>query len=129
MTPEEERNLAAAKRWTELYNSKADEFVHECNAPDYEGRTFPRGITVSGIENLGEAYKYVQEVIPDRRHLVRRIMAGGDSVAIEMNYRGTVAKETEGWPPVANCRDVTVTAGPDRSLCGRRYISYACGTG
>ena len=100
MTPEEERNLAAAKRWTELYNSKADEFVHECNAPDYEFRAFPGGITASGIENLGKAYKNVQEAIPDRRMLVRRIMAGGDSVAIEMNYRGTVAKETEGWPPV-----------------------------
>ncbi len=57
MTPEEERNLAAAKRWTELYNSKADEWVHECNAPDYEMRTFPDGRTFSGIENLGEGYK------------------------------------------------------------------------
>ncbi len=100
MTPEEERNLAAAKRWTELYNSKADEWVHECNAPDYEARTFPGEITLSGIENLGAAYKNLQKIIPDRRQLVRRIMAGGDSVAIEMNYRGTVAKETEGMPPV-----------------------------
>ncbi len=100
MTPEEERNLAAAKRWTELYNSKADEFIHECIAPDYEFRAFPDGRTLSGIENLGKAYKNVQEAIPDRRLLMRRIMAGGDSVAIEMNYRGTVAKETEGLPPV-----------------------------
>jgi len=100
MTPEEERNMAAAKRWTELYNRKVDEWVDECNAPEYELRTFPSGGTNSGIESLRSAYNYLREAIPDRRQLVRRVMVGGDSVAIEMNYKGTVAIETEGLPPV-----------------------------
>jgi len=73
MTPEEERNMAAAKRWTELYNRKVDEWVDECNAPEYELRTFPSGGTNSGIESLRSAYNYLREAIPDRRQLVRRV--------------------------------------------------------
>lgn len=100
MREEEEKNLAATKRLVELYNQKADELVDLFISPDFERKDFRSGRSLRGIDNFRRSYREFQEIVPDRRMMIRRIMAGDDSVAVEVHCKGTVAKQTEGMPPV-----------------------------
>jgi ketosteroid isomerase-like protein len=79
MTAEEQRNLAVAKRYEDLYNTDAERFVHECYTPDCE----VNGGMIRGYEQFVQIEKNVLRAAPKRKMRVDRTYATGNVVIVE----------------------------------------------
>ena len=79
MTPEEQRNLAVAKRYEDLYNTDVERFVHECYTPDC---VVNDGL-IRGYEQFVQIEKNVLRAAPKRKMRVDRTYATGNAVIVE----------------------------------------------
>ena len=82
MTTEEQRNLAVAKQYEELYNTDVERFVHECYTPDYTVYAMGGG-TYGGYERFVQIEKSVLRAAPRRKMRVDRTHAVGNVVVVE----------------------------------------------
>ncbi len=79
MTPEEQRNLAVAKQYEELYNTDVERFVYECYTPDC---VVNDGL-IRGYEQFVQIEKNVLRAAPKRKMRVDRTYATGNVVIVE----------------------------------------------
>ncbi len=66
MSKEEERHLAAAQRWVDLYNNQPADYVDAWCAPEYGNRFFPTTggwSEVQSLEALRETARHVPTVV------------------------------------------------------------------
>jgi hypothetical protein len=82
MTAEEQRNLAVAKQYEELYNTDIERFVRECYTPDCDVYAMGGG-TIRGHEQFVQIEQSVLRAAPQRRMRVDRTHAVGDVVVVE----------------------------------------------
>ena len=82
MTAEEQRNLALAKQYEELYNTDVERFVRECYAPDYTVYAMG-GASYGGYERFVEIEQSVLRAAPQRKMRVERLHAAGEVVVVE----------------------------------------------
>jgi hypothetical protein len=84
MTTVEDRNCERTKRWESLWNDDAMGMVDECYAPNCEVRDMIRGFTLNGREELRAVEKQILAADDTRRMKVTKMVASGDTVAVEM---------------------------------------------
>lgn len=83
MTAEEQRNLAVAARYIELYNTDIDRFVPECYAIDCEVYAMGGGV-IRGHEQFLRVEKSVLRAAPKRRMRLDFSHAVGNVVILEV---------------------------------------------
>lgn len=92
---EAERNCELTRRLVDLYNTGTADWVDACHHPQsqwYEmpTATFPHGRS-GGRDDLRAAAEHAIGLVPDRKMTIRRLVAGGDQVALELDWAGTLA--------------------------------------
>lgn len=90
-----ERNEAAARRCIELFNKRGLEWVETCYAPNAEWIELPQPATPSGRHGdrayLGQVARRILALFPDRQLEILNLVAQGDQVVLELDWRGTAA--------------------------------------
>jgi len=81
----EERNLERSKHWEWTWNNDVMRMVDECYALDCEVRDMIRGLAFHGREALREVEKQIMAADATRRMAITKMVASGDTVAIEMD--------------------------------------------
>ena len=84
MTEVEERNRELAMRWQDAWNDDAMRMVDECYAEDCEVWDMVRGQCLRGREELRVVEQRILAVDSSRRMKVTKLVASGDTVAVEM---------------------------------------------
>ena len=83
MTSIEARNIERVKHWEWTWNNDVMRMVDECYAPDCEVTDMLRGRTFRGREELRLIEQQMVAVDLTRRMTITRMVASGDTVAIE----------------------------------------------
>jgi predicted ester cyclase len=100
VTPEEERNLEAAKKWTLLYNTDPERCCDETLADDVETHVLSRKVHSAGSrESYRAAVRANLAALPDRKQRVIALAASGDKVFVEMFWEGTSSGAQERFGP------------------------------
>jgi cyclopropane fatty-acyl-phospholipid synthase-like methyltransferase/ketosteroid isomerase-like protein len=84
----EATNLAAVKKWAELFNTDPQRMIDECYAPDADILA-PEELHITDAETFHEMEKAALEAMPDRKSEIRHTFALGDTVVIEGLMTGT----------------------------------------
>jgi len=83
MTELEQRNLATAERYIDLYNNDIERFVPECHTPDC--RVHVMGLSViEGHAQFLEVERTVLRAAPRRSMRLEHAHVSGDCVALEV---------------------------------------------
>lgn len=85
MTPTEARNLERCRHWEWTWNNDVMRMVDECYAVNCEVSDMFRGRTFHGREELRAIEKQMIAADPTRRMRVTKMVASGDTVALEMD--------------------------------------------
>ena len=85
MTDQEKRNLTAVDRWIDTYNHAVDKMVDEVYAADCDVHNVFAGWVLHGREELRAIEHKIQGQIPDRRMELKKAVASGDTVAVEVD--------------------------------------------
>ena len=85
MGAREERNLERARHWEWTWNNDVMRMVDECYAENCEVSDMPRGRTFHGRAELRLIEEQMEEVDASRRLKVTKMVASGDTVALEMD--------------------------------------------
>ena len=85
MPPTEERNLARVRHWEWTWNNAVMRMVDECYAVNCEVKDMFRGRTFNGREGLREIEEQMIAVDDSRQMRITKMVASGDTVAIEMD--------------------------------------------
>ncbi len=88
MTPEEERNVALVEKWAATWNDAVDLMIDECYAPDCVVEDMGGGHVFHGREGLREIEHQMLAAAPDRKMVVNRMLASGDTVVVECDVIG-----------------------------------------
>jgi len=109
MTPNEERNSAAAEGWNEAWNVDIDRMTDDYYAPDCEVLLVSSGETLHGRDEL-RLFEYgLARTFPQRSLRITNKVAAGDTVVVELERQGWGA---DGKPSVSrSC--VVLTFGAD----------------
>jgi hypothetical protein len=83
MTDIERRNIERVKHWEHTWNTKVDRMVDECYAPNCEVINMMTGYTMHGREELRAIEHAMLKFDGTRRMEITRMVASGDTVAIE----------------------------------------------
>ncbi len=83
MNPAEQRNLATAHRYIELYNNDIERFVSECYTADCRVIASGAGV-IEGSEAFLEVERTVLKAAPKRRMRLDHEHVTGDTVAMEI---------------------------------------------
>jgi len=91
-----QQNEAAARRCIDLFNKKQIKpWVEACYAENAEWIELPRPTTPNGQRGnrdfLRKATERVLEFIPDRQIEILNLIAQGDQVVLELDWRGITA--------------------------------------
>jgi ketosteroid isomerase-like protein len=90
-----EQNEAAARRCIELFNKRTMEWVETCYAQNAEWIELPLPATPSGQHGdrafLSQAAQRLLSLFPDRQMEILNLVAQGDQVVLELDWRGTAA--------------------------------------
>ena len=85
MGAREERNTERARHWQWTWNNDVMRMVDECYAEHCEVSDMLRGRTFHGREELRLIEEQIEGVDASRRMEVTKMVASGDTVALEMN--------------------------------------------
>ena len=85
MGAREERNLERARHWEWTWNNDVMRMVDECYAEDCEVTDMLRGRTFHGRAELRLIEQQGVDADASRRMEVTKMVASGDTVALEMN--------------------------------------------
>ena len=89
------QNEAAARRCIELFNRGTSEWVETCYAPNVEWTELPLPATPSGQHGdrafLGQVARRLLALFPDRSMEILNLVAQGDRVVLELDWRGTAS--------------------------------------
>lgn len=90
---EAERNCELARRLVDLYNTGTADWVDACHHTQSRWQemptaTFPHGRS-GGRDDLRATAEHAVKLLPDRKMTIRRLVAGGDQVALELDWEGT----------------------------------------
>ncbi len=92
--------IDAARRYVDTYNKGTDAFVEACTTEDFAAYTHPGGhLFMQGREALREGARGVLRSVPDRRIVVKEMIAAGGWVSAHVTYTGRVAESNERLPP------------------------------
>ncbi len=94
----EERNKERVEHWVWTWNNDVMRMVDECYAENCEVTDMFRGRTFRGREELRLIEKQMMQVDASRRMTVTRMVASGDTVAVEVD-----ASWGDGGTVVKNC--------------------------
>ncbi len=83
MTDQQQKNLAIAARYIELYNSDVERFVRECYHPDYTAFGMGAG-SFQGLDTFIEVEKLVLGAAPKRRMRLVTMHATETAVIVEV---------------------------------------------
>jgi hypothetical protein len=83
MTDVERRNVERVKHWEQTWNNAVDRMIDECYAEDCEVINMLTGYTMRGREALRAIEHAMLAFDGTRRMEITRILASGDSVALE----------------------------------------------
>ena len=91
-----QQNEAAARRCVELFNQKQIQtWIEACYAENAEWIELPHTTTPDGQRGDRNFYRQAAERVlafaPDRQMEIRNLVAQGDQVALEIDWRGTTA--------------------------------------
>jgi ketosteroid isomerase-like protein len=90
-----EQNEAAARRCIDLFNKRTLEWVETCYAPNAEWIELPLPATPAGQRGdrafLSQVAQRMLSLFPDRQMEIRNLVAQGDQVVLELDWRGTAA--------------------------------------
>jgi ketosteroid isomerase-like protein len=97
------QNEAAARQCVELFNRKdLNTWVETCYTETVEWIELPRQTTPQGQRGNREAYlqnaRRVLAFTPDRRMEIRNLVAQGDQVVLEVDWKGTTAQTMANLP-------------------------------
>jgi len=81
----EERNVERVRHWEWTWNNDVMRMVDECYSPTCEVTDMFRGRTFRGREELRLIEKQMMQIDPTRKMKITRMVASGDTVAIEMD--------------------------------------------
>jgi ketosteroid isomerase-like protein len=118
-TPEEQANEAAARRWLELWNERPPGWTNKVYAPDlrYEAvYRFSPPRSVQGREKWEAASARAAQLFRGRTMTLRNLVADGDRVVVECDWRATAAADTPG-----------AKAGEDLRLLITFWLTFADG--
>ena len=118
MTLEEERNVELVGKWAATWNDEVDRMVDEVYAPDCVVES--SGNVRHGREELRAAEYRILDAAPNRRMVVKRTIASGDTVAVEMDLFGLGAS-----PELSKTRACVVLRFRD----GMVYSDHSYGPG
>jgi len=85
MSTIEERNMERVRRWEWTWNNDVMRMVDECYAENCEVTDMLRGRTFHGREELRLIEEQMMAMDASRRMDITRMVASGDTVAIEMD--------------------------------------------
>ena len=102
MGAREERNLERARHWEWTWNNDVMRMVDECYAEDCEVSDMLRARTFHGRAELRLIEEQMMEVDASRRMKVTKMVASGDTVALEVDLQWD-----EGQAPVAGAAFLT----------------------
>ena len=90
-----EQNEAAAQRCIDLFNLRTTEWVSTCYAPIAEWIELPLPSTPAGQHGdrafLSQAAQRILRLFPDRQMKILNLIAQGDQVVLELDWRGSAA--------------------------------------
>lgn len=81
----EERNMERVRHWAWTWNNDVMRMVDECYAQDCEVSDMLRGRTYRGREELRLIEKQMMALDASRRMTIKRMVASGDTVAVEVD--------------------------------------------
>lgn len=84
MTEQQQRNLATAHRYVELYNGDIERFVPECYTPDCRVHVMGRGV-IEGAAALLDVERAVLRSAPQRRMRLDHLHLADDGVIVEVS--------------------------------------------
>lgn len=105
MTPEEERNVALVEKWATTWNEAVDRMVDECYAPDCIVEDMGGGHAFHGREELRGIEHQMLAAAPNRKMVVNRVIASGDTVVVECDAIGMTPE------PVKACAVLRIRDG------------------
>jgi ketosteroid isomerase-like protein len=85
VTSVEDRNVERTAHWQWTWNNDAMRMVDECYAEDCEVCDMVRGQTFHGRDELRAIEKQIMAVDETRRMQITKMVASGDTVAVEMD--------------------------------------------
>ena len=85
MSSIEARNKGLAERWAKAWNEDAVQMVDDCYAENCEVSDMLRGRTFHGRDELRLIEEQMIAIDPTHRMAITRMVANGDTVAIEMD--------------------------------------------
>lgn len=80
--------IAAAKAPVEAYNAKDWDAAREAMAPDYMFEELSTGRTLTGVDDVLEAWKAWGEAFSDSRATFEEPLVDGDTVVLRLTWRG-----------------------------------------
>jgi limonene-1,2-epoxide hydrolase len=86
MTEQDQRNLATAHRYIELYNHDIERFVPECYTADCQVQVMGRGV-IEGPEQFLEVERTVLRAAPRRAMRLEHAHVSGNVVTVEVTLR------------------------------------------
>ena len=92
---ETERNSQSARRLVDLYNAGTADWVDACHDPasqwhEMPTAAFPHGRS-GGRDDLRAAAEHAVQLLPDRKMTIRRLIAEGSQVVLELDWEGTAS--------------------------------------
>lgn len=106
MTEQEQRNLATARRYIELYNNDIERFVPECYTEDCQVHVMGAGV-IEGPQKFLEVERKVLRTAPRRHMRLDHAHVSGDAVTVEVTLLNPDAGADWSLPFIAvlNMRD------------------------
>lgn len=83
MTEHQQRNLATAHRYVELYNHDIERFVPECYTPDCQVHVMGR-VVIEGAEKLLDVERTVLRAAPRRQMRLEHVHVLAETVIVEV---------------------------------------------
>lgn len=127
LTDEEQANLAAMRRWNELYDGDDMEaFVRECYSPDYkltlvDGTVFDASDVTLGddVQAFIDVETLIKSECPGRRIVIERAIPAGNTVTLECALADDARPDFRlGWCGIYTLRDGLVVS--DHSYLNHR---------
>ena len=88
MTPEEKRNITVVEKWAATWNDDVDRMIDECYAADCVVEDMGGGHVFNGRDGLREIEYQMLAAAPERKMIVNRMLASGDTVVVECDVLG-----------------------------------------
>ena len=119
MTERQQRNLATAHRYVELYNHDIERFVPECYTPDCQVHVMGRAV-IEGAQSLLEVERTVLRAAPRRQMRLAHVHVMADTVIVEVTLLNPDAGADWALPFAA-----VLTMRDGRIAIDRSYAEWA----